>query len=83
MSFRTPADFLKKFPGTFARGSRCLQFVRFPARVELPNRMLIRALDLVHRQDFDLRFPSVKFDCSGDADGFPLERGDPLVSRHF
>jgi hypothetical protein len=44
---------------------------------------LIRAPNLVHRQDFDLRFPSVKFDCAGDADDFPLERGDPLVSRYF
>jgi len=24
-----------------------------------------------------------KFDYAGDADDFPLERGDPLVSFHF
>jgi hypothetical protein len=44
---------------------------------------LIPALNLVHRQDFDFRFASVKFDCTGDADDFPLERGNPLVSRYF
>jgi len=57
--------------------------VRLPAKVELPNRILIRALNLVHRQDLDLRFPSVKFNCAGDADDFSLELGDPLVSRYF
>ena len=27
--------------------------------------------------------PFVKLDYSGDADDFPLESGDPLVSRYF
>ena len=40
-------------------------------------------VNLVYRQDLDLRFPSVKFDFAGDTDDFPLERGNLLVSRNF
>jgi len=57
--------------------------VRLPAKVERPSGMRIYYLNLVYRQDFDLRFPSVKFDCAGDADDFSFERGDPLVSHDF
>jgi hypothetical protein len=39
--------------------------------------------DLIHRLDFYLRLPLVKLDGSGNADDFPLERGDPPVSRYF
>jgi hypothetical protein len=35
------------------------------------------------RCDFDLRLPLVKFSCANDADDFPLQCGDPQVSRHF
>jgi hypothetical protein len=58
--------------------SRCL-----PAKVELPNRLRIRSLDLTHRVQLYFRLPFVKLNSSGDIDDFTLEHGDPLVIRHF
>jgi hypothetical protein len=57
--------------------------VRLSGNVELPDGVRIQDFNLVYRQDFYLRFLSVKFDFSGDADDFPLERGNLLVSRNF
>jgi hypothetical protein len=48
---------------------------------ELLRRLRIRADDLIHRHDFDLRFPLVKFNCADDADVFALQFCD-LVSRN-
>jgi hypothetical protein len=57
--------------------------VRLSGNVELPDGVRIQDFNLVYRQDFYLRFLSVKFDFSGDADDFSLERGNLLVSRNF
>ena len=42
-----------------------------------------KIFDLICRRHFDFRLPLVKFDCAGNADDFPLERVDSLVSRHL
>jgi hypothetical protein len=40
-------------------------------------------LDLICGHDFYLRLSLVKLDCAGNADDFPLERGDMRVGRNF
>jgi hypothetical protein len=54
----------------------------FRLKISSPRLLRIRPFDLTRRCDFDLRLPFVQLDCAGDADDFPLERGDLLVSRH-
>ena len=38
----------------------------------LVRRLRIQAYDLIHRHNFDLWLPLVKFNCADDADVFPL-----------
>ena len=47
-----------------------------------PFRLRIHACNLIRRQDFDFRLPLVKFNCVGDADGFPLDPGKSLIGSY-
>ena len=40
-----------------------------------PPSLRIQNLDLICRHDFNFRLPFVKFNCAGDADGFPVDHG--------
>ena len=44
-----------------------------------PFRLRIQTLDLICRDDLDFRLPFVKFNCAGDADGFPGDHAKSLV----
>src|SRR6516162_6657358 len=42
----------------------------------------IQTFDLICRHDCDFRLPFVKFNCAGDADGFPLDHGKSLIGGY-
>jgi hypothetical protein len=42
----------------------------------------IQAFDLICRYDIDLRLTVANFDNPDDADGFPLDHGNPLIARN-
>ena len=43
----------------------------------------IQNFDLICRHDVDLGFAFAKFDCAGDADDFPLDRGKSPIGRYW
>ena len=53
--------------------------VGFGVADDSPFRLRIQTLDLICRDDFDFRLPFVKFNCAGDADGFPGDHAKSLV----